>query len=150
MLVILWCSLQSRPPCIPAAVLARKEAMETDRKKRSLRDEELEMGDDFILELHREWDLKNEEEKTDIIPELWMGKNIADYVDPEIDAKLAELEEEEAMREAAGVYDNAESVSHISCFFHFIYLFKHSNSLSLNDWFSKSLCWLNKKYTNML
>lgn len=100
---------KSRPPCIPAAVLARKEAMETDRKKRSLRDEELEMGDDFILELHREWDLKNEEEKTDIIPELWMGKNIADYVDPEIDAKLAELEEEEAMREAAGVYDNAES-----------------------------------------
>ncbi|XP_041459037.1 nucleolar GTP-binding protein 1-like [Lytechinus variegatus] len=100
---------KARPPCIPAAVVARKNAMETERKKRSLRDEELELGDDFVLELHREWDLKNEEEKTDIIPELWMGKNIADFVDPDIDAKLAELEEEEAMREAAGVYDNEES-----------------------------------------
>lgn len=99
-----------RPPCIPAAVEARKTAMELEAaKKRSLRDEELELGDDYVLELHREWVLRNDEEKTDIVPELWMGKNIADYVDPEIDAKLAELEEEEAMREAAGVYDNEES-----------------------------------------
>ena len=85
--------------------------METEAvKRKSLKDEELELGDDFVLDLQREWDLKRDEEKTDVIPELWMGKNIADYVDPEIDAKLAELEEEEAMREAAGVYDNEESV----------------------------------------
>lgn len=51
-----------------------------------------------------------EDEKTDIIPELWMGKNIIDYVDPDIEAKLLELEKEEELREQAGVYDNAESV----------------------------------------
>ncbi|XP_071489175.1 GTP-binding protein 4-like [Diadema antillarum] len=100
---------KERPPFIPPAVQARRTAMETEAaKKRTLRDEELEMGDDFVLDLQREWDVK-EEYRTDVIPELWMGKNIADYVDPDIDAKLAELEEEEAMREAAGVYDNEES-----------------------------------------
>lgn len=33
----------------------------------------------------------------DIIPEIMDGRNIADYVDPEIAAKLAELEREEEL-----------------------------------------------------
>lgn len=30
------------------------------------------------------WDLKNPDEKYDILPEIWMGKNVADFIDPEI------------------------------------------------------------------
>lgn len=30
------------------------------------------------------WDLHNPEEKYDVIPEIWNGKNIADFIDPEI------------------------------------------------------------------
>ena len=36
---------------------------------------------DFFTE---HYDLKNVDEKYDIIPEIWEGKNIADFVDPEI------------------------------------------------------------------
>ncbi len=30
------------------------------------------------------WDLHNEEEKYDILPEIWEGHNVADFIDPEI------------------------------------------------------------------
>lgn len=30
------------------------------------------------------WDLMNEDEKHDKIPEVWEGHNIADYIDPDI------------------------------------------------------------------
>ncbi len=41
------------------------------------------------------YDLKDEEWRFDAIPEIIDGKNIADYIDPEIEKRLAELEEEE-------------------------------------------------------
>merc|ERR1712157_270979 len=47
-----------------------------------------------------------EGEKYDIIPEIINGKNIADYIDPDIMEKLEALEKEEEMREAAGFYDS--------------------------------------------
>lgn len=48
--------------------------------------------------------LKYLEERHDIIPEIWEGHNIADYIDPEIFDKLAELEKEEEIREQTGMY----------------------------------------------
>ena len=30
------------------------------------------------------WDLKNNEEKYDALPEIWNGHNVADFIDPEI------------------------------------------------------------------
>eukprot|EP00536_Pseudo-nitzschia_multiseries_P001742 jgi/Psemu1/181740/e_gw1.22.63.1 len=42
-----------------------------------------------------QYELKVDEWKFDAIPEIIDGKNIADYVDPEIEKKLAELEVEE-------------------------------------------------------
>lgn len=75
------------------------------------RDLEVELGDDYVLDLqskcligraHAErwmlmlppltsfglfseyWDLMNENEKHDKIPEVWEGHNIADYIDPDI------------------------------------------------------------------
>jgi nucleolar GTP-binding protein len=42
-----------------------------------------------------QYDLKNDEWKFDEIPQIVDGKNIADYYDPDIEEKLAALEEEE-------------------------------------------------------
>ncbi|OWR50690.1 putative Nucleolar GTP-binding protein, partial [Danaus plexippus plexippus] len=46
-----------------------------------------------------------EEERYDPIPEFWEGHNIADYIDPEIFEKLAQLEKEEELREQGGMYE---------------------------------------------
>lgn len=41
-----------------------------------------------------------------MIPEIWEGHNIADFVDPEIQKKLADLLAEEELREKAGEYES--------------------------------------------
>eukprot|EP00061_Rhincodon_typus_P011061 g35807.t1 len=48
----------------------------------------------------------NESEKQDLIPEIWEGHNIADYIDPEIMQKLEQLEKEEELKQMAGEYDS--------------------------------------------
>lgn len=40
-----------------------------------------------------------------MIPEVWNGRNIADFIDPEIEAKLEALEREEEERINSGYYD---------------------------------------------
>lgn len=98
---------KERPPFIPEAVLQKK--MEHDGTKRKLeRDIEAELGDDYILDLKKNYDLPDEE-KYDVIPEIWEGHNIADYIDPDIMKKLEALEAEEELRERAGFYDMPES-----------------------------------------
>ena len=78
--------------------------MEAERKRKLEKDLEEELGDDYILDLKKNYDLPAEE-KYDVVPELWEGHNIADYVDPEIMKKLEELEEEEEKRQQDGYYD---------------------------------------------
>uniref|UniRef100_A0A8C4IDR7 GTP binding protein 4 n=1 Tax=Dicentrarchus labrax TaxID=13489 RepID=A0A8C4IDR7_DICLA len=98
---------KERPPFIPEGALIRKRAMEVDAPKRRLeRDLEVELGDDYILDLQKYWDLMNEEEKHDRVPEVWEGHNIADYIDPDIMKKLEDLEKEEELKERAGEYDS--------------------------------------------
>ncbi|CAM5094434.1 unnamed protein product [Eretmochelys imbricata] len=98
---------KERPPFIPEGAVTRKKRMEVDApKKRRERDLEVEMGDDYILDLQKYWDLMNSSEKYDKIPEIWEGHNIADYIDPDIMRKLEELEKEEELRQAAGEYDS--------------------------------------------
>ncbi|XP_014240594.1 nucleolar GTP-binding protein 1 [Cimex lectularius] len=111
---------KERPPFIPDSVwlkklekakaLQEKENMEKEGvtemevvKKKLERDLEVDLGDDYILDLKKNYDLP-EEYKYDIIPEIWEGHNIADYIDPDIFKKLEELEQEEALREEAGFY----------------------------------------------
>jgi nucleolar GTP-binding protein len=50
--------------------------------------------------------LKNPDWNHDVIPELIEGKNIADFVDPDILDRLEELEREEVRLEAEGFYDD--------------------------------------------
>jgi len=93
-----------RPAFIPAAALNKKKnkSMEVDRKTQheiELEDEDYKFDDKALY-------FCKDGEKYDIIPEIINGKNIADYIDPEIMEKLEALEKEEEMREAAGFYDS--------------------------------------------
>lgn len=54
--------------------------------------------------------LANDEWKSDIIPEIMDGKNVADFVDPDIAEKLEALEREEEMLEAEGFYEDHENM----------------------------------------
>ena len=106
-----------RPPFVPPGAKVKTSlaasAMELDQKesdaevpkKKLERDIELEMGDDYFLDLKKNYLLPNNEEKYDIIPEIFEGKNIADYIDPDIMQRLDELEREEEVWEAAGIYN---------------------------------------------
>merc|ERR1711983_346536 len=86
-----------------------EEDMETSVPKRKTeREIELEQGDDYIVDLKKNYDLP-EDQKYDVIPETWQGHNIADFVDPDIMEKLEALEKEEEARERAGFYDSEES-----------------------------------------
>lgn len=48
-----------------------------------------------------EYQLANDEWKFDSVPEIMDGKNISDFIDPEIDELLEQLEREEDERIAA-------------------------------------------------
>uniref|UniRef100_A0AAY4ADJ6 Nucleolar GTP-binding protein 1 n=1 Tax=Denticeps clupeoides TaxID=299321 RepID=A0AAY4ADJ6_9TELE len=82
---------KERPPFIPEGAVLRRKAMEVDSPKRKL---------------VQYWDLMNDEEKQDKIPEVWEGHNIADYIDPDIMKHLEDLEKEEDLKEKAGEYDS--------------------------------------------
>ncbi|CAI4231907.1 unnamed protein product [Auanema sp. JU1783] len=108
-----------RAAYIPPSVLKKREqpklAAQTSGQAPAERDEgmrklereiELELEDDYVLDLKKHYMLKNDDEKYDIVPEIWEGHNIADFVDPNIQQKLADLLKEEELREAAGEYDS--------------------------------------------
>ncbi|PAV56817.1 hypothetical protein WR25_09636 [Diploscapter pachys] len=111
-----------RAPHVPQAVLEKRMKAsqgQGDAKKvgtnKIVRDEatrklerelELELEDEYILDLKKNYLLKNEDEKYDVVPEIWEGHNLADFVDPEIEQKMAALLEEEELREKAGEYDS--------------------------------------------
>ena len=79
--------------------------MDIDKPYRKLQKEyEKELGDDYRFDDKKLY-VVPEAEKYDIIPELINGKNISDFIDPDIMEKLDALEREEELREAAGVYD---------------------------------------------
>lgn len=120
---------KSRPAFIPQAALQKRiqklnaktnqddeEDMEAfddedlpvvkkSNKKKTERDLEIELGDDYGMDFNKRYLLANPEEKYDVIPEHWNGHNIADFVDPDIMAKLEALEKEEELREKSGFYD---------------------------------------------
>ncbi|XP_038859931.1 nucleolar GTP-binding protein 1 [Salvelinus fontinalis] len=100
---------KARPPFIPEGARIGRKTMEVDAPKRKTeRDLEVEMGDDYVLDLQKYWDLMNQDEKYDVIPEIWEGHNIADYIDPEIMKNLEDLEKEEELKVKAGEYETDE------------------------------------------
>lgn len=103
----------TRETFIPEAVKTMKKYDKNDPDRRKLeRDIEEENGGPGVynVDLRKNYDLADPEWKYDKMPEVWEGKNIYDYVDPDIEAKLQALEEEEEKLEAEGFYDSDESV----------------------------------------
>jgi nucleolar GTP-binding protein len=81
-----------RAAYVPPAVLEKRQRkMDVDLSdkrdeciRKLERELELEMGDQYVLDLKKHYLLKNEDEKYDIVPEIWEGHNIADFVDPNV------------------------------------------------------------------
>jgi len=98
-----------RPPVIPASVQARLEAGVSTHTSRKLQKELMvEHGGAgvYSMDFREQYlGLKDEDWKFDSIPEIMDGKNIADFVDPEIERMLEELEREEEELEAKGEYE---------------------------------------------
>ncbi|EPQ28443.1 uncharacterized protein PFL1_04269 [Pseudozyma flocculosa PF-1] len=100
-----------RKPFVPEGLADKKKYDAKDpERKRTLRDEQEENGGAgvFNIDIKRDYMLANDEWKYDVIPEVYEGKNIADFVDPDILEKLEALEREEEKLEAEGFYDDSE------------------------------------------
>lgn len=103
-------------PLIPAAVLLNRGDRKYDpndpNRRRLERDIEAEHGGAGVynVNLKKNYLLEKEEWKQDKIPEMFNGKNVNDFIDPDIEAKLAALEEEEEQLQASGFYDDEEDI----------------------------------------
>ncbi|PIL28017.1 hypothetical protein GSI_09868 [Ganoderma sinense ZZ0214-1] len=98
-----------RAPFIPDAVKGRKKYDREDPSRRRLeRDIEAEEGGAGVynINLKKNYLLENDEWKSDTMPEIMDGKNIADFIDPDILEKLDALEREEEKLEAEGFYES--------------------------------------------
>jgi len=97
-----------RVPHIPASVLAARAAAAaaagtpvastlTPKRTRLERhaQEEAGGGGAYSADLTKPYRLADPAWAHDIVPEIWDGKNVADFVDPDVDARLAALEAEE-------------------------------------------------------
>lgn len=101
---------KARPPVIPPAVLARMAAAapapapapapEGRTLERDLQEENGGAGV-YSADLRKRYLLADDSWRHDVVPEIWEGHNVADFVDPDIMRRLEELEREEEEREAA-------------------------------------------------
>merc|ERR1712225_88099 len=62
----------------------------------------------YSVDLKKNYLLKNDEWKYDVMPEIGSGKNFADFIDPDILERLDELEAEEEKLENDGFYESDE------------------------------------------
>ncbi|RYP65067.1 hypothetical protein DL769_006431 [Monosporascus sp. CRB-8-3] len=103
----------TRETFVPDAIKDMKKYDKEDPERRKLaRDIEEENGGAGVynVDLKADYILENPEWKHDRIPEVFDGKNVYDYIDPDIDAKLQALEEEEERLEAEGFYESDEEL----------------------------------------
>jgi len=94
---------------IPVGVAERKKYDPEDPMRRRLeKDLEAEGGGAGVYssDLKKTYLLANDDWKHDILPELANGKNVADFIDADILARLDELEKEEIQLDADGYYDS--------------------------------------------
>ncbi|PWN48125.1 putative NOG1-nucleolar G-protein required for 60S ribosomal subunit biogenesis [Violaceomyces palustris] len=102
-----------RKPFVPEAIASgerKKFDLNDPERRRTEKDEQEENGGAgvFNIDLKRNYMLENDEWKYDVIPEIHEGKNIADFVDPDILEKLEALEREEEKLEAEGFYGDSD------------------------------------------
>merc|ERR1712172_407962 len=118
-----WVGGRSSKLLSPEAALRRQKEKQEQRmedgeeeeeetmvpKRKTEREIELEEGDDYIIDLKKNYALANPDQKYDVVPETWQGHNVADFIDPDIMEKLEKLEAEEEARERSGFYESEES-----------------------------------------
>ena len=100
-----------REPYIPDQFKQQKKYDPEDPERRMLsRDIEAENGGAgvFNINLKDKYLLEDDDWKNDVMPEILDGKNVYDFLDPEIAAKLQALEEEEEKLESEGFYNSDE------------------------------------------
>lgn len=103
----------TRETSIPEAALNKKKYDKNDPERPILeRDLEEENGGAGVynIDLRKNYLLENDEWKHDRIPEVFKGQNVYDFIDPDIEAKLAALEEEEEKLEADGFYESEDDL----------------------------------------
>ncbi|KAE8230609.1 hypothetical protein A4X09_0g5966 [Tilletia walkeri] len=93
-------------------VVRRKYDRNDPNRRLTERDEQEQNGGAGVhnIDLKKNYLLENDDWKYDVIPEIWEGKNVADFVDPDILERLDALEREEERLEADGFYDDVEGV----------------------------------------
>lgn len=86
-----------RKPFIPEGVAEARARRDAGEKLDTEKDLEEELGGAGVYssDLRKTYILDDDSWKYDIMPEIWEGHNIMDFIDPDIDAKLQELEQEE-------------------------------------------------------
>lgn len=108
----------SRPPVIPAGLADARAKRDAGHRRRTEKDLQEEQGGAgvYTQDVRKLYDLKDPEWRYDIMPEIMDGHNILDFVDPDIDAKLEELErEEEALAaEATAEMDQEMEEDHLT------------------------------------
>ncbi|RSH90084.1 Nucleolar GTP-binding protein 1 [Saitozyma podzolica] len=98
-----------RAPFIPDAVKSRVKYDKEDPNRRRLeRDEEQYLEHSgmgiFSADTKKNYILADDSWKYDVMPEFYNGKNVADFIDPDIAEKLEALEREEEALENQGFY----------------------------------------------
>ncbi len=106
----------SRPPCIPSGVEEARMRRDAGERKKTEKDLQEELGGAGVYsqDVRKRWDLANEEWKYDVMPEIWDGHNVADFIDPDIDAKLEALEREEEEQAAKAPAMDAMEEEHLT------------------------------------
>ena len=99
-----------RPPHIPEGILEKRsesagDVVDTRKLEREIEAENGGAGV-YNIDLKKKYMLLEDEWKHDIIPEIMDGHNVADFIDPEIEAKLEALEREEELLEQSGHYND--------------------------------------------
>lgn len=104
---------QTLPSFIPEGIKDLKKYDKNDpERKRLAKDVEGDNGGAGVynVDMREGWQLANPDWKYDAIPEVFDGKNVYDFVDPDIEAKLAALEEEEERLEQEGFYESDDDI----------------------------------------
>ena len=101
----------SRPPCIPESVKIQQKKESEIPNQKAVQEAHGGAGA-YSTDLRREWLLGNEEWRHDAIPEIMDGMNVADWIDADIEKKLAELEAEEEALMWGDQDDEAEALQY--------------------------------------
>ncbi|KAK7733562.1 Nucleolar GTP-binding protein 1 [Botryosphaeria dothidea] len=103
----------TREAYIPEAVKNRMKYDPNDPNRKKLQREiEEENGGAGVynINLKEKYLLEDDDWKNDKVPEIYDGKNVYDFIDPDIEAKLAALEAEEEQMEADGRYESDSDI----------------------------------------